>query len=140
MVNNFNAHSRTAWGQRFITGPDGLNATTTHEATIYRRDVDPTDTNGRSQAPRQLRVSDVTSDRARLSWQYQPGNTWMTTYEVVAVSGVTETRIVTANRSMVTLTDLKGATEYKFAVYARNLIGQRSPRSAFVIAVTPPAR
>ena len=31
-------------------------------------------------------------------------------------------------------------TEYTYAVYARDLLGKRSPRSALVSAVTPPAR
>ncbi len=138
LVNNFDANSRTAWGQRFINGPNGLS-TATREATIYRCGAGAAETKGRGRAPQQITVSDVTSDRVRLSWQHRHGMAWMTTYQVVAVNGATETRLLTTNKSTVTLTGLKGSTEYTFAVYARNLIGQPSPRSALVAAVTPPA-
>jgi mannan endo-1,4-beta-mannosidase len=144
LVNNFDAHSRTAWGQRFLDGPNGLSSAT-REATIYccgtgaasstGRGAEAT---GRGSAPQQVRVSDVISDRVRLTWQRRSGPAWET-YEVVAVNGATETRLLTTNRPAVTLTGLTGATEYTFAVYSRNLIGQRSPRSALVAAVTPPA-
>ena len=44
-----------------------------------------------------------------------------------------------ARGSEVTLRGLHGSTEYTFAVYTRGLLGTRSPRSAPVYAVTPPA-
>jgi mannan endo-1,4-beta-mannosidase len=138
LVDNFDANSRTAWGRRFINGPNGLT-TATREATIYRSGTGAAGAQGRGPAPQQLKVSDVTSDSVRLSWRRRPGIAWMTAYQVVAVQGGTETRLLTTDTSTVTLTGLKGSTEYTFAVYARNLIGSRSPRSALVAAVTPPA-
>jgi len=33
---------------------------------------------------------------------------------------------------------LRASTDYTFAVYSRNLVGHRSPRSATTAAVTPP--
>ncbi len=139
LVNNFDANSRTAWGRRFLNGPNGLT-TATREATIYRSGTGVAETKRRSRAPQQVKVSDVTSDSVHLSWQRRPGIARMTTYQVVAVTGATETRLHTTNKSTVTLTGLKGSTEYTFAVYARNFIGGRSPRSALVAAVTPPTR
>ena len=139
LVHNFDAKSRTAWGQRFINGPNGL-ATGTDEATIYRSGTGPVQTKGRNGPPRQVQVSDVTSHSVRLTWQRRSGlaGRW-TTYDVVAVRGATETTLLTTNRPTVTLTGLNGSTEYTFAVYTRNLVGVRSPRSALVAAVTPPA-
>jgi mannan endo-1,4-beta-mannosidase len=138
LVNNFDPNSRTAWGQRFINGPNGLT-TATREATVYRSGTGAAGTKRRSRTPQQVKVSDVTSNSVRLSWQRRPGIAAMTTYRVVAVKGATETRLLTTNKSTVTLTGLKGSTEYTFGVYARNLIGGRPPRSALVAAVTPPA-
>jgi mannan endo-1,4-beta-mannosidase len=139
LVNNFNANSPTAWGRRFIDGPNGLT-TATHEATIYYSGggAPPTAKN-RVGAPQQVQVSDVTSTSVRLSWRRQPGIPAMTTYQVVAADGTANTRLVVTGNSDITLTGLKGSTEYTFAVYARTLIGERSPRSALVVAVTPPA-
>jgi mannan endo-1,4-beta-mannosidase len=62
----------------------------------------------------------------------------MTTYQVVIVDGATETHLLTTNSSSVTLTNLNPSSDYTLAVYARNLIGHRSARSALVAAVTPP--
>jgi mannan endo-1,4-beta-mannosidase len=140
LVHNFNPNDRTAWGQRFINGPNGLS-TTTREATIYRRGTAAAEPRGQSQAPQQVEVSNVSSDRVRLSWQRRPGPDTMTTYQVVEVNGASETRLLTTNRSAVTVTGLRGATEYRFAVYARDLnTGLPSSRSVPVVAVTPPAR
>jgi mannan endo-1,4-beta-mannosidase len=138
LVNNFEAGSRTAWGRRLISGPDGLS-TATREATIYRSGTGADRTKGRSRPPQHVTVSDVTSGSAHLKWRRRPGPAWMTTYQVVTVDGGTETHLLTTTKSSVTLTDLNPSTAYTFAVYARNLIGHRSPRSAFVAAVTPPA-
>jgi mannan endo-1,4-beta-mannosidase len=143
LVNNFDGNSRTAWGQRFINGPNGLS-TATHEATIYRNGTGgAAQTNGSSQTPQRVTVSDVASGSVHLSWRRRPGLAGamrMTRYQVVAVKGGTETRLLTTNKSTATVTGLKPSTDYTFAVYAGNLIGHRSPRSALIAAVTPPAR
>jgi mannan endo-1,4-beta-mannosidase len=142
LVSNFDSNSRTAWGRRLINGPNGLN-TATHEATIYRNGTGAAQTNGRSGAPQRVTVSDVASGSVRLSWQRQPGlagTLRMTRYQVVAVSGHTETTLLTTTKPTATVAGLKPSTGYAFAVYANNPVGQRSPRSALATAVTPPAR
>lgn len=128
LVSNFDANRRTAWGRRFISGPNGLTSDT-HEATVYRS----------APARGQLQVSNVTGDSVTLTWHPRSGPSWLTTYEVVSVNGGVETRRNTTHRSTATVTGLHGATEYTFAVYARNLVGHRSPRSPVVFAVTPPS-
>src|SRR4029450_13033244 len=118
-------------------GPDGLS-TATPEATIYRSGTGAARPKGRSRAPQHVTVSDGTSGRVHLKWQRRPGLAWMTTYQVVIVDGATETHLLTTNSSSVTLTNLNPSSDYTLAVYARNLIGHRSARSALVAAVTPP--
>jgi mannan endo-1,4-beta-mannosidase len=126
LVDHFNAGSRTPWGQRFIAGPNGLR-TGTHEATVYR------------DGARAPGVSEVGSRSVRLAWQRNPGPAWLTGYQVVSVDGDTERGLVSTNRSTVTLTGLRPSTEYTFAVYARDVLGHRSARSAPATVVTPPA-
>jgi mannan endo-1,4-beta-mannosidase len=135
LVNNFDANNRTAWGKRFINGPNGLT-TDTREATIFRNGTADAAPTRRSRIPQQLTVTDVTPNSVHLTWQRKSSGT---TYQVVAVNGAAESRIVSTNRPSVTLTGLKGSTEYTFAVYSRDLLGTRSPRSALVAAITPPA-
>jgi len=122
LVHNFDPASRTAWGERFLTGPNGIS-TDTREATIFR--------NGTV-----VKATAVTPDSVRLAW---PRRSFGTTYIVVAVNGAGESRVASTARPEVTLRGLKGSTEYTFAVYARGLLGNRSPRSEPVYAVTPPA-
>jgi mannan endo-1,4-beta-mannosidase len=130
LVDDFNAARLTAWGRRFISGPNGLT-TDTREATVYRNALGTAP----PRAPQQVRVVDVTSSRVTLSWKPRRN----AVYQVVAVDGATETPVATTNRPTVTLSRLSGSTDYTYAVYARDLLGTRSPRSALVAAVTPPA-
>ncbi|WP_433050025.1 cellulase family glycosylhydrolase [Dactylosporangium sp. CS-033363] len=125
LVHDFNPASRTAWGERFLTGPNGIS-TDTREATTFR--------NGTAGAS--LKVTDVTKDSVTLTW---PRRSSGTTYLVYAVNGASQSRIAATKRTEVTLRGLKGSTEYTFAVQARGLLGTRSPRSSLVYAVTPPA-
>ncbi|GAA4250931.1 hypothetical protein GCM10022255_041570 [Dactylosporangium darangshiense] len=134
LVHNFDPASRTAWGNRFLTGPNGIS-TDTREATIFRNGTAGASTAPRG-APVQLKVVDVTPGTVRLTWKR---GTSGTTYQVVAVHGASESRIVSTGSADVTLRGLNGSTEYTFAVYARGLLGTRSPRSAPVYAITPPA-
>ncbi|WP_344614741.1 cellulase family glycosylhydrolase [Dactylosporangium salmoneum] len=141
LVNNFDANNRTAWGRRFINGPNGLT-TNTREATVFRNAMQPvsfTD-DPKNRAPQQLSLADVTSRSVRLTWQRRPGGFGGTAYQVVALNGAAETPVVTTYGPDVTLTGLDGSTEYTYAVYARDLLGRRSPRSTPVAAITPPAR
>ncbi|MER7007854.1 cellulase family glycosylhydrolase [Dactylosporangium sp. NPDC000555] len=139
LVNNFDGNSRTAWGQRFINGPNGLR-TDTREATVFRNGTADAVADRSDGAPRGLTVTDVTSNSVRLAWQPRPSRIGGTTYQVVAVNGAAETRVATTNHPGVTLERLRGSTEYTYAVYAQNMLGKRSPRSALVVAITPPAR
>jgi mannan endo-1,4-beta-mannosidase len=134
LVHNFDPASRTAWGNRFLTGPNGIS-TDTREATIFRNGTAGAATAPRG-APVQVKVVDVTPGTVRLTWKR---GTSGTTYQVVAVHGASESRILSTGSADVTLRGLNGSTEYTFAVYARGLLGTRSPRSAPVYAVTPPA-
>jgi mannan endo-1,4-beta-mannosidase len=134
LVNNFDPTSRTAWGKRFLSGPNGIS-TDTREATIFRNGT-AASAPARRGAPAGLTVADVTAHSVRLHWKRGSSGT---TYQVVAVNGASETRILTTGRPDVTLSGLRGSTEYTFAVYARGVLGIRSPRSAPVYAVTPPA-
>ncbi|WP_433209339.1 cellulase family glycosylhydrolase [Dactylosporangium sp. CS-047395] len=125
LVHDFNPASRTAWGERFLTGPNGIS-TDTREATTFR--------NGTAGAS--LKVTNVTKDSVTLTW---PRRSSGTTYLVLAVNGASQSRIAATKRTEVTVRGLKGSTEYTFAVQARGLLGTRSPRSSLVYAVTPPA-
>jgi mannan endo-1,4-beta-mannosidase len=122
LVHDFDPGSPTAWGRRFLTGPNGIS-TQSREATVFRND-----------GP--LRVAAVTANSVRLQW---PRGAAGTTHVVVALDGATESRLATTGAAGVTLRGLKGSTEYAFAVYSRGLLGTRSRRSAPVYAVTPPA-
>ncbi|MET7420961.1 cellulase family glycosylhydrolase [Dactylosporangium sp. NPDC005555] len=131
LVHDFDAAKLTAWGRRFISGPNGLT-TDTREATIYRNAVAAPP----KKAPQDVRVLDVTSSTVTIGWKPRR----YATYQVVAVEGAVETRVATTSRATVTLPRLRGSTDYTFAVYSRDLLGTRSPRSAMVAAVTTPAR
>ncbi|MEV0128156.1 cellulase family glycosylhydrolase [Dactylosporangium sp. NPDC050688] len=130
LVDNFDAGKLTAWGRRFISGPNGLT-TDTREATVYRNAAGTSP----ARAPQQVRVLDVTSSTVTLGWKPRRN----ASFQVVAVEGAAEVRVATTSRSTVTVPKLRGSTDYTFAVYSRDLLGTRSPRSALVAAVTPPA-
>ncbi|MEV4514524.1 cellulase family glycosylhydrolase [Dactylosporangium sp. NPDC049525] len=131
LVDDFDAGRLTAWGRRFISGPNGLT-TDTREATIFRSGTAPAP----ARAPQQVRVRDVTSSTITIDWKPRRNSV----YQVVAVDGAVETPVATTNRPTVTVSRLRGSTDYSFAVYSRDLLGTRSPRSTLVAAVTPPAR
>jgi mannan endo-1,4-beta-mannosidase len=131
LVDDFDAGKLTDWGRRFISGPNGLT-TDTREATVYRNDTGTAP----PRAPQQVRVVNVTSSTITIDWKARRN----AVYQVVAVDGAAETRVATTNRATITLSRLRGSTDYTYAVYSRDLLGTRSPRSALVAAITPPAR
>jgi mannan endo-1,4-beta-mannosidase len=57
-------------------------------------------------------------------------------YDVVRVSGGTETKVAASTANSVTVTGLTANTAYSFAVYARDAAGNRSARSATVSVTT----
>ncbi|MFI0938658.1 cellulose binding domain-containing protein [Streptomyces sp. NPDC021020] len=78
----------------------------------------------------------VTATSATLSWPASTDDTGVAGYDVVRVSGGTETAAATSTTSQATVTGLAAATAYTFAVYARDAAGNRSARSARVTLTT----
>jgi mannan endo-1,4-beta-mannosidase len=78
----------------------------------------------------------VTATSAALTWTASTDNVGVTGYDIVRVSGGTETKVAASTTNSVTLTGLTADTAYTFAVYARDAAGNRSPRSATVTVTT----
>ncbi|GAB2729968.1 cellulase family glycosylhydrolase [Streptomyces bullii] len=135
MVTNFDPNQLTPWGRRIFDGADGI-AATSEEADIYSSggggDTTP------PTAPGTPTASSVTSSSVTLTWAASTDATGVTGYDVVRVSGGTETVTTTTARTSVTLTGLAPSTSYTFAVYARDAAGNRSPRSGTAAVTTAP--
>ncbi|GAA4422104.1 cellulase family glycosylhydrolase [Actinokineospora soli] len=132
MVTAFNPAQLTPWGQRAVNGANGIRATS-REATIYGGD--PGDTTPPT-APGTPAASDVTSTSVRLTWAASTDNVRVTAYDVVRVSGATETPAGSSTTTSATLSGLTPSTAYTFAVYAKDAAGNRSARSATVSVTT----
>jgi mannan endo-1,4-beta-mannosidase len=132
LVLNFDPAQMTAWGKRIFTGANGI-AQTAKEATIFGGGS--TDTQAPT-APGTPAASAVTASSARLTWTASTDNVGVTRYDVVRVSGSTETTVASATGTSVTVTGLSADTAYSFAVYARDAAGNRSARSATVSVTT----
>jgi mannan endo-1,4-beta-mannosidase len=78
----------------------------------------------------------VTATSATLSWAASTDNVGVTGYDVVRVTGGTETRVAGSAANRATVTGLSGNTAYTFAVYAKDAAGNRSTRSATVTVTT----
>jgi glucuronoarabinoxylan endo-1,4-beta-xylanase len=78
----------------------------------------------------------TTSSSVTLSWTASSDNTAVTGYDVVRISGSSETTATTSSTNQATVTGLSAATAYTFAVYARDAAGNRSSRSSTVTATT----
>ncbi|NUP38589.1 MAG: cellulose-binding protein [Streptomyces sp.] len=87
-------------------------------------------------APGTPTATAVTATSVTLSWPASTDNTAVTGYDVVRVSGSTETAAVSSTTPGATVTGLAAGTAYTFAVYARDAAGNRSTRSATVTATT----
>lgn len=132
MVTNFDPNQLTSWGQRLFNGANGI-AATAKEAAIYSSgggDTTP------PTAPGTPAASGVTASSATLKWSAATDATGVTGYDVVRVSGGSETIATSTTTTTATLTGLSPATSYTFAVYARDAAGNRSPRSATVTFTT----
>ncbi|MFT7838500.1 cellulase family glycosylhydrolase [Saccharothrix sp. BKS2] len=134
MVTGFNASQLTSWGQRAVNGANGIKATS-REASVYGGGGDPTDTTPPS-APGTPSASGVTSSSATLTWGAATDNVGVVGYDVVRVSGTTETAAGSSATTSTTVTGLSAATTYTFAVYARDAAGNRSTRSTSVNVTT----
>lgn len=123
----------SSWGERIFHGADGI-AQTSHEATVYGGGT-PEDTQAPT-APGAPAASAVTDTSAALTWTASSDNVAVAGYDVVRVSGTTETAIASSASTGVTVTGLTADTAYTFAVYARDAAGNRSARSATVSVTT----
>ncbi|QOV33815.1 cellulase family glycosylhydrolase [Streptomyces ferrugineus] len=132
MVTNFDPNQLTSWGQRLFNGANGI-AATSQEATIYSSgggDTTP------PTAPGTPTASAVTSSSVTLNWAASSDANGVTGYDVVRVSGATETAATTTTGTSVTVTGLAPETSYTFAVYAHDAAGNRSQRSGTVTVTT----
>ncbi|WCH96399.1 cellulase family glycosylhydrolase [Streptomyces moderatus] len=132
MVTNFDPNQLTSWGQRIFNGANGI-AATSEEAAVYSSaggDTTP------PTAPGTPTASAVTSSSVTLNWSAATDATGVTGYDVVRVSGATETAATTTAGTSTTVAGLSPATSYTFAVYAHDAAGNRSPRSGTVAVTT----
>ncbi|MER7787127.1 cellulase family glycosylhydrolase [Streptomyces sp. NPDC097640] len=133
MTTDFDPNKLTDWGKRVFNGPNGI-AETSREATVFGGG-----SGGDTQAPTAPgtpAASAVTATSATLTWPAATDNVGVTAYDVVRVSGGTETRVATSTGTTATVTGLTANTAYTFAVYARDAAGNRSARSATVGVTT----
>ncbi|WP_405771806.1 cellulase family glycosylhydrolase [Streptomyces sp. NBC_01538] len=131
----FDPKQLSAWGRRVFNGPNGI-AQTSREATVYGGGTGP-DTQAPT-APGTPAASGTTPTSTTLTWAAATDNVGVAGYDVVRVTGATETAAAASTTNTVTVTGLTAATSYSFAVYARDAAGNRSPRSATVNVTTPP--
>ncbi len=132
---DFDPSRLSSWGQRIFHGANGI-AQTAREATVFGGGG-PGDTQAPTR-PGTPTASAVAATSLTLSWTASTDNTGVTGYDVVRVSGGTETAAASATTNRVTLTGLTAGTAYTFAVYARDAAGNRSARSATVNVTTQP--
>ncbi|MFD3515962.1 cellulase family glycosylhydrolase [Streptomyces sp. NPDC058657] len=133
LATDFDAGRLTPWGQRLFHGADGI-ARTAVEASVYGGDPGP-DTTAPT-APGTPTATDVTSHGARIVWAPATDGTGVTAYDVVRLTGTTETPVTSVAGTAFTLTGLTPAAAHTYAVYARDAAGNRSPRSAPVTFTT----
>ncbi|WP_405475339.1 cellulase family glycosylhydrolase [Streptomyces canus] len=132
LVLNFDPAQMTSWGQRIFTGANGI-AQTAKEATVFGGGSSDTQA---PTAPGTPTASAVTATSANLSWTASTDNVGVAGYDVVRVSGGTETKVAASTANSVTVAGLTANTAYSFAVYARDAAGNRSARSATVSVTT----
>ncbi|NED90760.1 cellulase family glycosylhydrolase [Streptomyces sp. SID11233] len=123
----------SSWGERVFHGADGI-ARTSREATVYGGAAEH-DTEAPT-APGTPAAAAVTGTSATLGWAAATDNVAVTGYDVVRVSGDTETAVASTTTASVTVSGLDSGTAYTFAVYARDAAGNRSARSATVVVTT----
>lgn len=129
----FDPAQLSSWGERVFHGANGI-AATSHEATVYGGATEE-DTEAPT-APGTPAASAVTDTSATLTWAASLDNVAVAGYDVVRVSGGTETEVASSATTSVTVTGLAADTAYSFAVYARDAAGNRSARSAAVSVTT----
>ncbi|MFD7707149.1 cellulase family glycosylhydrolase [Streptomyces sp. NPDC059786] len=132
LVLSFDPAQMTSWGERIFHGANGI-AQTSKEATIFGGSTPDTQA---PTAPGTPTASAVSSSSVTLSWPAATDNTGVTGYDVVRVSGSTETAAASSTTTSVTVSSLTADTSYTFAVYAKDAAGNRSARSATVTVKT----
>ncbi len=135
MVLGFNPAQRSSWGTRYITGANGL-AATSREATIYSGG------GGDGQAPTTPGTpvtSGVTSSSVTLSWAASTDNVGVSGYDIYRATGTsatTFTSVGTSTTTSFTNTGLAASTPYRYQVRARDSAGNLSAFSAIVNVTT----
>lgn len=129
----FDPAQLSSWGERIFHGADGI-AQTSHEATVYGGGTSQ-DTEAPT-APGAPTASAVTDTSASLTWAASSDNVAVAGYDIVRVSGTSETTVASSATTSVFVTGLTADTAYTFAVYARDAAGNRSARSATVSVTT----
>jgi mannan endo-1,4-beta-mannosidase len=130
MATNFNPAQRTSWGNRFITGPNGLSTTST-EATIFGGSTPEV-----PGPPGTPTASAVTSNSVTLMWSASSGT--VTGYQIERATGATSnsfTQVGTSITTSFTDTGLAANTTYRYRVRAVNAVGS-SPYSGIVNVTT----
>lgn len=135
LVIGFNPAQRSEWGTRYITGANGL-AATSKEATIF------SGAPGDSQAPTTPgtpAASGVTSSQVTLSWAASTDNVAVTGYDIQRATGATSTTFTTVGTSTTptfTSTGLAASTPYRYRIRARDAAGNLSAFSAITNVTT----
>jgi len=130
----FNHTVRSAWGERVITGANGLS-TTSREATIYsgqQPDTTPPTTPGTPSA------SNVGTTTATLTWgaSTDTGGSGLAGYNVYREQGTTDPLLAQSTTTSVNLTGLTVSTQYQVYVRARDGAGNLSATSALATFTT----
>jgi mannan endo-1,4-beta-mannosidase len=128
----FDPAQLSSWGQRIFHGANGI-AQTSREATIFGGTAPDTQA---PTAPGTPKASAISPTSVTLTWPAATDNVAVTGYDVVRVSGGTETTAAASTTNTVTVPGLTADTSYTFAVYAKDAAGNRSPRSATVTVTT----
>ncbi|MFD6530848.1 cellulase family glycosylhydrolase [Streptomyces sp. NPDC060184] len=132
LVIDFDPTRLSSWGERIFHGVNGI-AQTSKEATVFGGATADTQA---PTAPGTPAASAVTATSATLNWAASTDNVGVKSYDVVRVSGATETVVASSTTTGVTVNSLTSGTAYSFAVYARDAAGNRSARSAAVSLTT----
>ncbi|MET7856882.1 cellulase family glycosylhydrolase [Streptomyces sp. NPDC005318] len=130
---DFDPSRLSSWGQRIFNGVNGI-AQTSREATVYAGG-NPGDTQAPSTAGTPTATA-VAATSITLTWTAATDNVGVTGYDIVRVSGGSETTVAASATNTATVTGLTADTAYTVAVYARDAAGNRSARSATVSVTT----
>ncbi|MFF1459834.1 cellulase family glycosylhydrolase [Streptomyces sp. NPDC058330] len=134
LVLDFDPARLSSWGERVLHGPDGITETS-REATVFGGGQGGGDTEAPT-APGTPTASGVTANSVTLGWSAATDAVGVTAYDVVRVTGGSETKVASSAATSVTVTGLSAGTAYGFAVYARDAAGNRSARSGTVSVTT----